>query len=141
MHPTMPLRRLPRTVPSLLLSAFLTVQALTQALAQPMPTVRRPDPFDPQATVPALRYESATAPYRRLGDEKTLPWRDANDAVARIGGWRVYAREAQQADPPTSAPPASARPASAPPSSAPPAAKPPGQGGHLHHPPQHLSQP
>ena len=36
--------------------------------------------------------------YRRLGDE-THPWREANDTVNRIGGWRVYAREAQQPDP------------------------------------------
>jgi hypothetical protein len=101
MHPTLPPRRLPRMAPSLLFSAFLTVQALTQAMAQPTPTVARPDPLDPQATVPALRYESAIAPYRRAGDEKPLSWRDANEAVARIGGWRVYAREAQQGGDPS----------------------------------------
>ena len=25
-----------------------------------------------------------------------LAWREANDAVERIGGWRAYAREAQR---------------------------------------------
>jgi hypothetical protein len=93
-------RRVPRALPSLLFSALLA----TQAMAQPTPATRRPDPLDPKATVPALRYESVTTQHRRLTDEKTVSWRDANDAVARIGGWRVYAREAQQPDQPASAP-------------------------------------
>jgi hypothetical protein len=99
-------RRMPRALPSLFCSVFLTAQAL----AQPSPTVRRQDPLDPQASVPVLRYESAMTKYRRPSDEKAVSWRDANDAVARIGGWRVYAREAQQADPPASAPPAARQP-------------------------------
>jgi hypothetical protein len=59
-----------------------------------------------------LRYESSFAQYRRLGDEKLISWREANDTVSRIGGWRVYAREAQQPEtapaekPMQSAPPA-----------------------------------
>lgn len=93
---TLSRRRMPRALPSLLCSLLLTAQAS----AQPTPTARRPDPLDPMATVPAVRHESAMAQYPRLSDEKTVSWRDANDAVARIGGWRVYAREAQQADPP-----------------------------------------
>lgn len=103
-------RRMPRALPSLLCSILLTAQAL----AQPTPTVRRADPLDPKAAVPALRYESAMAQYRRPSDEKTVSWRDANDTVARIGGWRVYAREAQQADPPASAPPALRQPSGMP---------------------------
>jgi hypothetical protein len=93
-------RRLPRAWPSLLGSAFL----LTQALAQPAPSGRRPDPLDPTVAVPVLRYESALSQYRGLVDDKALSWREANDAVARIGGWRVYAREAQQAVPPAPGP-------------------------------------
>jgi hypothetical protein len=93
---TLSRRRMPRPMPGLLCSVFLTMQAM----AQPAPDVRRADPLDPRATVPALRYESALAPYRRLDDGKALSWRDANDAVARIGGWRVYTREAQQPDAP-----------------------------------------
>lgn len=106
MIPTLMRRRVLRAMPGLLCSVFLTAQAL----AQPAPAVRRADPLDPKATVPALRYESAMAQYRRLSDEKAVSWRDANDAVARIGGWRVYAREAQQVDPPASAPPAAKPP-------------------------------
>ncbi len=66
----------------------------------------RPDPLDPQAQVPALVYQSSFTAYRRLGEDKPLSWREANDTVNRIGGWRVYTREAQQAEP--AAAPASA---------------------------------
>ncbi|MBL0422562.1 hypothetical protein JI739_19610 [Ramlibacter sp. AW1] len=27
-----------------------------------------------------------------------MNWKDANDTVGQIGGWRAYAKEAQQAD-------------------------------------------
>ena len=30
-----------------------------------------------------------------FADEKVLPWKEANDKVAEIGGWRAYAKEAQ----------------------------------------------
>jgi hypothetical protein len=102
MFPTLSRRRMSRAVPILLCAVFLTAQA--QALAQPAPAVRRADPLDPRAAVPALRHESALAQYRRFSDDKTASWRDANDAVARIGGWRAYAREAQQPEAPASAP-------------------------------------
>jgi hypothetical protein len=77
-----------------LFSAFLTAQAHGQT-----PAAARLDPLDPKALVPASRYESSFAQFRRVGDESAVSWRDANDAVARIGGWRAYAREAQQREP------------------------------------------
>ena len=87
--------------------------AATAASAASAATTRL-DPLDAKAVVAPLIYESSFARYRRLGDEKPLAWREANDAVARIGGWRVYAREAQQAEPaPPTAPAASAPAASA----------------------------
>jgi hypothetical protein len=46
----------------------------------------RANPSDPAATVPAIRYSSAFTGYRPLGDEKTAPWRESNDEVARTGG-------------------------------------------------------
>jgi len=92
--------------------ALLTVSLLAAlpAQAQPAATAARPDPLDPTASVAALGYESSFARYRRLDDEKPASWRDANDTVTRIGGWRAYAREAQGSDPaPAPAPaPASA---------------------------------
>jgi hypothetical protein len=80
------------------LLAGLSIAALA-AQAQPAAKATRPDPLDPRASVPTLTYESSFLQYRRLGDENPVAWREANDTVARIGGWRVYAREAQQPDP------------------------------------------
>ena len=85
-----------------LLAASL-LAALT-AQAQPAAKTARPDPLDSKAAVPALNYESSFFRYRSLSDEKPVSWREANDTVTRIGGWRVYAREAQQPDPAPAAP-------------------------------------
>ena len=67
----------------------------------------------PTASVPvapsaanALRYESVFARYKSYRDEKTGAWREANETVERVGGWRAYAREAQQPDSTTPAAPA-----------------------------------
>ncbi len=114
-------RRMPRAVHSALLAASLL--ATLTAQAQPAAKAARPDPLDPKAAVPALRYESSFAQSRTLGDEKPISWRDANDTVTRIGGWRVYAREAQQPDPVPGAKPGEAAPATNP-ADASPAAKP-----------------
>jgi hypothetical protein len=42
--------------------------------------------------------------YKPFSDEPLIPWKDANDNVGRIGGWREYAREARPATAPSSAP-------------------------------------
>lgn len=54
-----------------------------------------PDPADPAVGVPAASYRSAFEGYRKMGDETVADWRASNDAVAKAGGWRAYAREAQ----------------------------------------------
>jgi hypothetical protein len=89
-------RRSPCALPGLLFTMLLAAQAQAQAQS---PATPRLDPLDPKAQVPSLRYESSFAQFRRIGDDKPVAWREANDAVARIGGWRVYAREAQQPEP------------------------------------------
>ena len=124
-------RRLLRAVPAVLLATALFA-SLTAAQAQPTAKAARPDPLDPKASVTTLRYESSFARYRLLGEEKPVSWRDANDTVTRIGGWRVYAREAQQPDPAPIPAPVSAPAVK--PTDTPPAAKPmpmpAGHGGH-----------
>ena len=117
-----------RALPPLLSLAALTAQAQSPAISS------RPDPLDAQATVPALNYRSSFAQNRALSGEKVISWREANDSVARIGGWRVYAREAQQSDAaqapasvPVARPVAPAAGAAAKPASA---AMPAGHGGH-----------
>ena len=115
-----PMRRCVPCVPCVLSSLLFT--CLLSAQAQVQSPTTRPDPLDSKAKVPAVRYESAFAQFRRIGDDKPVAWREANDAVARIGGWRVYAREAQQPDPAAADKPAAPAQAAAPASA--PAAKP-----------------
>ncbi len=43
-------------------------------------------------------YQSAFEGYRSYADEPVANWKAANDTAARIGGWREYARQAQQPD-------------------------------------------
>lgn len=89
-----------RCIPAL---ALVAAAAIAQAQGAPARTARA-DPLDPQARVPAAIHQSPLAGYRRLGDDRRLSWKEANETVNRIGGWRVYAREAQQPDPAASAP-------------------------------------
>jgi hypothetical protein len=97
-------------MPAALFAATLSAQA--QSAAQPAAQAAKSDPLDPKASVPTTAYESSFSQYRRLGDETVVSWREANDTVTRIGGWRVYTREAQQPDPAAAAkPPQAATPA------------------------------
>ncbi|GAB3628105.1 hypothetical protein PTE30175_02515 [Pandoraea terrae] len=63
-------------------------------------------------TAPVLVYSSAFASYKGYADQPVTPWREANDTVGRIGGWRSYAKEAAQETSPAA--PAGAASASAP---------------------------
>ena len=119
--------------------ALLTAASFGQVQAQAQAPgtghrAERADPLDAQVRVPAAIHVSAFASYRRLGDDKRVDWKEANETVNRIGGWRSYLREAQQPDPAPTAP--TSRPAPAPsvapaPASASGAA--PAHGGHKTH--------
>lgn len=110
---------------ALALGALLAWPVL--AGAQPRPADRSdgrvPEVLDAQAAVPPVRHVSAFARYRGLGETPVASWRDANDTVTRIGGWRVYTREAHAPEAPASAP--AARPLPSAPAS--------GPGAHGHH--------
>lgn len=88
------------------LAALLaTLLPCTAALAQASTAPPRPDPADARVATPPLQHRSALAGFRRLGAEAPpLAWREANDRVERIGGWRAYAREANAPAPAASAP-------------------------------------
>jgi outer membrane protein TolC len=43
----------------------------------------------------AIGYTSPIADYQPFVDEKVTSWKTANDQVGQIGGWRAYAKEAQ----------------------------------------------
>ncbi len=47
---------------------------------------------------PPLRYSSVFDQYRSYDEIQVGSWRESNDTVGRIGGWRYYAREAEQTD-------------------------------------------
>ena len=85
-------------------------------------------PQDGAAPSPALHYRSVFDGYRRQGDQNVGPWREVNDTVGKIGGWRTYAKEAVPAGgaAPTSPIAAPATPAAPAPSGSMPGA----HGGH-----------
>ena len=60
------------------------------------------------ASAPAP-YRSALEGYRPFSDEKVRPWKESNATVEKIGGWRAYAKEAQ--DTKTSEPVVPSKPA------------------------------
>ena len=66
-----------------LLAGHASAQTKTPALAAP-PSAAAPAPF-----------KSAFEGYRAYSDDKMTGWKAANDEVARIGGWREYAKQAQ----------------------------------------------
>lgn len=95
---------------TLLLAACLAAVG-TAAAAQTPARPATPDPLDPQATVAPARHVSAMSAYRPLAETPVGSWKDANERVNRIGGWRAYAREAAAPAPAASAASTPAAPA------------------------------
>lgn len=87
-----------------LMPVALCAASAASAAQTPPPSPRKADPLDAGASVPDVAYESAFSRYRRAAEGKAIPWRESNDTAARIGGWRTYAREAQEPEPASSAP-------------------------------------
>ncbi len=50
------------------------------------------------ASVAGLTYSSALENYQPYSAQQVQPWRESNDIVGRIGGWRAYAKEIGQTD-------------------------------------------
>jgi len=63
----------------LIVSGVATAAPHEEARAQTLPT--------------ALGYTSVFAHYKGYSDQAVQSWRDANERVGQIGGWRAYARE------------------------------------------------
>ena len=66
------------------------------AAAAQVPAVS-PPPSGAPARPATLQYQSPLSNYRKFDDQAVLSWREANDRVGQIGGWRVYAKEAAAA--------------------------------------------
>lgn len=73
------------------LIAFVTATVAATAAAQAPPAGEPGTSLHP----PALSYQSPLDGYKPFVEEELVPWKEANDNVARIGGWRTYAREAR----------------------------------------------
>lgn len=101
-----------RSIVSVLLlpAAALSLFASPSAWAQT--AYSRPDPSDAGVSVPPLVYDSPFARYRAFTEPEVASWRETNDTVGRIGGWRVYAKEAQGPGSGTGTPPAAVKPGS-----------------------------
>jgi hypothetical protein len=93
--------------------------AMPMAFAQSGSGPATPDSKSAAPSSVALGYHSAFADYRAYSEQPVVSWREAIENVGKIGGWRVYAKEASQADG-----------ASAPAPARPPQAKPEQHGGH-----------
>jgi hypothetical protein len=85
--------------------ALAMLIAVVPALAQSRRTPGAPQ--DSAVDVPHAEYRSSLREYRRYVEPQApAAWRDSNETVNRIGGWREYAREASEA-PSSNAPAAS----------------------------------
>ena len=81
----------------LVLSGILLLLTGT-ATAQPAADAAQP-------SLPSkLQYVSPLRAYKPYADQPVESWREANDRVGRIGGWRAYAKEAQMGQPAKDAP-------------------------------------
>jgi hypothetical protein len=81
---------------------FLPITLLLSASfahAQPAPGAVSTAPASSASAAVPLQYFSIFDRYQPFKDQPLLPWREANDAVEKIGGWRFYAKEAQQTIP------------------------------------------
>ena len=86
-----------------LVALALPAVLLNHAISQTVLPVATPAP----ASAP---YKSAFEGYQAYSDEPMVNWKAANDEVARIGGWRAYARQAQQLENTPATKPVEAKP-------------------------------
>lgn len=79
------------------LSALVALQASAQVNSPPTtPAPTTSTSATAQAVPASLAYRSAFDGYQPFTDEKVAPWKDSNSTVQKIGGWRVYAKEAAE---------------------------------------------
>ena len=75
------------------LSSRAAVAALLITISAPAALAQAPA-APPAASAPGGTYRPAFEGYRRFSEQPLAPWKDSNDRVAEIGGWKAYAREA-----------------------------------------------
>lgn len=70
-------------------AVLLACLHVCNAWAQAAPPIEHPSAEKPAA----LLYESSLQHYQRYSASTIQSWKDANDTVKDIGGWRAYAKE------------------------------------------------
>jgi hypothetical protein len=78
------------------LSGLLLSSSL--AVAQPVSTDGPADPDAASLAAYQLQYFSVFTDYQNFREQPVHSWQESNDNVGKIGGWRFYARDAQQPD-------------------------------------------
>jgi hypothetical protein len=77
-------------------SETATAQTVTPPVSPTSTSVNR---SSTASSVTSLDFKSVFERYRPFREEKVGSWREANDTVTRVGGWREYLKEAQRPDP------------------------------------------
>ncbi len=80
-----------------LMCVLLALATLPQAYADNKRDVSPPVVTDPEASTPRLsvpEYRSPLSDYKPYQESDSPGWKQVNDRVGEIGGFRVYAREA-----------------------------------------------
>jgi len=83
--------------PSSMVALAMSIGLAPTATAQP--SASKPTTAEAGAGL----YQSVFSGYRRYGDEPVVPWKQSNEVVGRIGGWKAYTQEAAAPRPPAGA--------------------------------------
>ena len=76
---------------------WLAILPALLALNVPAQTATPPAaPSNAQAQAAPTPYRSALEGYQPYSEEKPVPWKQANETVGKVGGWRAYAKEAAE---------------------------------------------
>lgn len=72
------------------------VPSLTAATVYAQAVLPPPGPSPAPSAASPSAYKSALEGYQPYRDEKIQPWKESNNTVGKIGGWRAYAKEAAE---------------------------------------------
>lgn len=98
------------SIPATRLAALTALSLMLSPLFPPgLATAQAQSPASPSQSMPPAAAANQPAPpvfrsafegYQPYTEQKMAPWKQANDNVGQIGGWREYAKEASQPDTP-----------------------------------------
>lgn len=91
----------PRIVVIISVCTLLVLGTLIPAYAKHEPEESVLEPVDPDLTAARLsvpEYQSPLTGFQSFEDADLQDWKEANDRVGEIGGWRVYSREAFESE-------------------------------------------